>query len=85
MLGNLLIGFIVILVGVVLAPTIANSTNAATTWYWNATQTNNTPNPNMSSASITLLNLSPLFYNLAIAVTAIDIAIIGLRNSGLMH
>ena len=72
MLGNLIVGFVIILVGVTLAPTIANTVAGAAS------------NTNFSTTSVTILNLTPLFFNLAIAVAAIDIAIVGLRNSGLM-
>jgi hypothetical protein len=80
MLGNLIVGFVIILIGVTLAPTIAN---AVTLSLQNGTQAGNL-SPNFSGTSQTLLQLTPLFYNLAIAVIAIDIAIIGLRNAGLM-
>lgn len=79
MLGNIISGFIVILVGVTLAPTVANE--VATARYDN--QTTQTLG-NMSSSASTVLGLTTLFYNLAIASTAIGIAAQGLRNSGLM-
>lgn len=72
MLGNIIGGFIVILVGVTLAPTIANEVQGAK------------DNNNISGASSTILGLTTLFYNLSIAATAIGIAAQGLRNSGLM-
>ena len=72
MLGNLIGGFIVILVGTSLAPTVAD-------------QVVNAQNDgNITGASDTLLGLTTLFYCLAIATSAIGIAAIGLRNSGLM-
>ena len=77
MLGNIIGGFIVILVGVTLAPTIANEVQGA--------RFNSTGDPgNMSGASSTILGLTVLFYNLSIAATAIGIASQGLRNAGLM-
>lgn len=72
MLGNIIGGFIVILVGVTLAPTVANAVAGA--------QLNN----NITGASSTILGLTTLFYNLSIASTSIGIAAQGLRNSGLM-
>jgi len=72
MLGNLIGGFIVILVGVTLAPTVANEVAGA--------QLNN----NITGASSTITGLITLFYVLAIASAAIGIATVGLRNSGLM-
>ena len=80
MLGNLLIGFLIIVVGVNLAPIVA-STVAGAVYIGGNTST---PNPNMSGAAGTVLNLTTLFYNLAIAVAAMDIAVVGLRQSGLM-
>lgn len=81
MLGNLIIGFVIVLVGSVLAPTIANSVEGAL--IQNGSSAHNY-SANFSTTNITILQLTPLFYNLAVAVAAIDIAIIGLRNSGLM-
>jgi len=72
MLGNIIGGFIVILVGVTLAPTVANEVAGAQN------------NANITGASSTILGLTTLFYNLSIASTAIGIASQGLRNSGLM-
>jgi len=72
MLGNLIGGFIVILVGVTLAPTVADQVAGATA------------SGNITGASATILGLTTLFYNLAIMAAAIGIATVGLRNSGLM-
>lgn len=73
MLGNIIGGFIVILVGTTLAPVVANQVAGATA-----------SGGNITGASATVLNLTTLFYNLSIASTAIGIAAQGLRNSGLM-
>ena len=72
MLGNLIGGFIVILVGTTLAPTVAQQVGLAQ------------GDGNITGASDTLLGLTTLFYNLSIASSAIGIAAQGLRNSGLM-
>ena len=72
MLGNLIGGFIVILVGVTLAPTVANQVQTS--------QDNN----NITGASNTIIGLTTLFYCLAVASVGIGIATVGLRNSGLM-
>lgn len=72
MLGNLIFGFIVILVGVTLAPTVANEVAGAQA------------NTNITGASDTILGLTTLFYVLAIASVGIGITTVGLRNSGLM-
>lgn len=71
MLGNLIGGFIVILVGTALLPTVANQVAGAQAG-------------NVTGAASTLIGLTTLFYALAIATSAIGIAAQGLRNSGLM-
>ena len=79
MLGNLIGGFIVILIGVTLAPTVANEVRGA--------QGNSTAiglGTNITGAANTILGLTTLFYCLAVASAGIGIATIGLRNSGLM-
>ena len=72
MLGNLIGGFIVILVGVTLAPTVANEVQGAQ------------DNANITGAASTIIGLTTLFFCLAIASTGIGIATVGLRQSGLM-
>jgi len=81
MLGNIIGGFIVILVGSTLAPTVANAVSQATGY--NDSGGANHPS-NITGASYTILGMTTLFYNLSIASTAIGIAAQGLRNSGLM-
>ena len=72
MLGNLIGGFIVILVGSSLMPTVAQQIGTAQA------------DGNVTGAADTLLGLTTLFYALAIATAAIAIASVGLRNSGMM-
>jgi len=72
MLGNLIGGFIVILVGVTLAPTVSDAVKLA--------QNSN----NITGAADTVIGLTTLFFCLSIAGAAIGIATVGLRNSGLM-
>ena len=67
MLGNLIVGFIVIVVGTSLAPTVADQVVAA-------------QGGNVTGAASTILGLTTLFYSLAIASAAINIALAGLRN-----
>jgi xanthine/uracil permease len=74
MLGNLIGGFIVILVGVNLIPTVANNVVAA----------QNDKNANLSGASSTILGLTTLFFALAILSSAIAVTAIGLRQAGLL-
>ena len=72
MLGNLIGGFIVILVGATLAPTVADEV---------ATAEND---GNITGAEQTIIGLTTLFYCLSVASTGIGIATVGLRQSGLM-
>ena len=72
MLGNLIGGFIVILVGVTLAPTIATEVAGAQA------------DGNITGASDTIIGLTTLFYCLSVTSVAIGITVVGLRNSGLM-
>ena len=71
MLGNLLGGFIVIVVGVNLIPTVADQVVAAQAG-------------NVTGASSTILGLTTLFFALGIATSGIGLAIGGLRNAGLV-
>lgn len=71
MLGNILYGFIIIVVGVNLAPTVANQVQAAKS------------NTNFSSTDTTLLGLVTTFYVLAVMSVGINILAVGLRSSGL--
>jgi hypothetical protein len=71
MLGNLIGGFIVILVGVTLIPTIADQVVAA--------------QDNITNGSVdTILGLTTLFYALGIASAGISIAAQGLRAAGML-
>lgn len=80
MLGNLIGGFIVILIGVTLAPTVADEVMKARYINGNATE----GLTNITGASNTIAGLITLFYCLAIASAGIGIATVGLRNAGLM-
>lgn len=81
MLGNLIGGFIVILVGATLAPTVANNVALATGFNSSGGASSAS---NVTGAASSVLGLTTLFYNLAIAAAAIGIAAQGLKNSGLM-
>lgn len=77
MLGNLVGGFITILVGTTLVPTVANSIVAA--------QDNGTGNDtNVTGATSTILGLTTLFFALSVAAAGISIAAQGLRGAGLL-
>lgn len=81
MLGNLIGGFVVILIGMTLAPTVANEVYSARYAGGNLSVTTGN---NVTGAASTILGLTTLFYCLACATAAIGIATLGLRNSGLM-
>ncbi len=70
MLGQLIAGFVVILVGTALLPTVANQVVGAQTG-------------NVTGAASTLIGLTTLFYALAVATAAIAIAVQGLRTVGM--
>lgn len=72
MLGNLIGGFIVVVVGTSLAPTVAQSVGTAKA------------DTNITGASDTLLDLCTLFYCLAIATSSMAVTAIGMRNAGLI-
>ena len=74
MLGNLIGGFVVILVGTALLPTVAQQVGTAQA----------DGNVSSSAAAKTLVGLATLFYALAIATAAIGVAAQGLRSSGLI-
>ena len=71
MLGNLIGGFIVIIVGVSLMPTVADQVVAAQTG-------------NVTCAASTILVLTPLFYALGIMSAGVAITVGGLRSAGIM-
>ncbi len=70
-LGNLIGGFITIIVGVNLIPTVADQVVAA-------------KDGNVSGAAATLLDLTTLFFALAIMAAAISTGVAALRESGLV-
>ena len=71
MLGNLIGGFIVILVGVTLIPTIADEIASA-------------QDGNVTGAASTILGLTTIFYALGIMSAGVSLAVGGLRNAGLV-
>ena len=77
MLGNLLGGFIVVLVGVNLIPTIADS-------IWTATNGANDSGGNITGASASILDLTTIFFALGIMSAGVSLAVGGLRNAGLV-
>lgn len=79
MLGQLLGGFITILVGTTLIGPVADSIKAALYYQGNVSRPTN-----VTGASATMLNLVTLFFALAVVSTGIAIAAMGLRQSGLL-
>ena len=71
MLGNLIGGFIVIIIGVNLIGTVADEVNAAQAG-------------NVTGAASTILGLTPLFFALGIMSAGVALAVGGLRNAGLV-
>jgi len=71
MLGNLIGGFIVILIGVNLLPTVANQVVAAQAG-------------NVTGAASTIVGLTTLFYSLGIMSAGVSLAVGALRNAGLV-
>ena len=71
MLGNLIGGFIVILVGVNLIPTVANQVVSAQAG-------------NVTGAASAILGLTTIFFALSIMSAAVATAVGGLRQAGLV-
>jgi len=71
MLGNLLGGFIIIIVGVNLLPTVANQVVSAQAG-------------NVTGAASTILGLTPLFFSLGIMSAGVALVAGGLRNAGMI-
>lgn len=71
-IGNLIGGFVVLLVGASLLPTISEQVGVAQT------------ESNITGAGETMIGLVTLFFALAVAMTAIGLAVSGLSRSGLI-
>jgi len=71
MLGNLIGGFIVIIVGVSLLPSVADQVVAA-------------QGGNVTGAASTILGLVTLFYALGVMSAGVAITVGGLRSAGIM-
>lgn len=72
MLGNLIGGFIIIIVGVSLMPTVANEVQGAK------------DNGNITGATSTIVGLVPLFFALGIMSAGVAITAQGLRAAGML-
>jgi len=80
MLGNLIGGFITIVIGVNLIGPIADSVVEARYMGTGA----NTNVTNLTGAASTILGLTPLFFALGIMSAGVALAVGGLRNAGLV-
>ena len=78
MLANLIGGFIIILIGVTLAPIVADSV-------WTATHnTTGTAANNVTGATLSLVNLVTLFYCIGVMTAGLGVAVQGLKQAGLV-
>jgi len=78
MLGQLIAGFVIVLVGTALLPSVANQVTAS---YANAS--GGGAGANVTGASSSIVQLCTLFYALAIVLAAVSIAVSGLRSVGM--
>ena len=76
-LGRMMQGFITVIVGVSLIPTVADTIAVAT-------GNGNLSNSNMSASAVSILELTTLFFALGIMVAGIGIAVGGLADIGLI-
>ena len=79
MLANILGGFITIVVATALMPIVANNV-----YYVTHNTTGGTKSVNITGASLTILNLTTLFFAMAIMATGISITVQALKQSGIM-
>lgn len=81
MLGNLLGGFIVILVGVNIMPSIADGVWDAQNYY---NGTHSFDNPNTSTSTDAILGLTTIFFAIGIMASGVALAVQGLKNAGMV-
>ena len=79
MLGNLIGGFIVILIGVQLLPVIADAIYTTT---HNAS--GGSQYVNVTGASATIVGLTTIFYALGVMAAGVALAVGGLKDAGVM-
>jgi len=80
MLGNLIGGFITILIGASLIGTVADEVAGAR--YQNGTPASGASN--VSGAASTVLGLVPIFFALGVMSAGVALTVQGMRNAGLM-
>jgi len=83
MLSQLLGGFVILVIGTTLIPTVADLVNDAQC-AGNQINTTLGESCNVSGTSSTIVGLVTLFYSLAIMTSALAIAAQGLRSSGVL-
>ena len=77
MLGNLLTGFIIIIIGVNLVGPVADQIDTISHGYGdNAT--------NVTGAALTIVSLTPLLFSLGVMSAGVAVAVQGLKNAGVM-
>jgi len=81
MLSEILGGFVVLVIGTTLIPTVANLVVDA---QCGGNQNLTDATCNVSGTSSTVVGLTTLFYALAVMTTALAIAAQGLRSSGIV-
>ena len=79
MLGNLLGGFITILIGVNLMPPIADGVFTA-----RYVDSNSSRPSNVTGTTATITGLVPLFFALGIMAAGVAVTTAGLRNAGVL-
>ena len=80
-LGKILEGFIVVIVGINLAPTIANTVDSSIRYY-NGSGTQFSTN--ITGASSVMLQLTVLFFTIGVMTAGIGIGVGGLQEIGLL-
>ena len=78
MLGNLISGFIVILIGVNLIPSVADSIHTAKFGDNASTLTN------VTGTSATLIDLVVIFFAIGVMSSGVALAVGGLKNAGML-
>lgn len=84
MLGNLLGGFIVVLVGVNLIGEVADNVSTAQTNDGSSSYADIENISTISPTSSTILGLTTIFFALGIMAAGVSLAVGGLRNAGLV-
>jgi hypothetical protein len=76
-MGEIIGGFVVILIGVNLLPSVADAVYAAQ-------GSGNTSNTNVTGAAYTIVGLSTIFYALGIMSAGVSLAVNGFKRAGIL-